>query len=319
MPRLRVGLFILFLVLALLGAIKTEAGAEEISLAFESQGEASELSLGFAQEAFILDYRLSLSRPQSGFKGIGLGLLLPLGPIRRLGLELQPYLMAQPGRGLTAGLFGERLELSGLALLSVLTDLAFSTSGAMFFIKGEYAVGNIGLRGHLQLDWGELAVQPWTGRTREPYFPEWALTTASSRRPGYFPNSSLYMEIRRRFSETLTLSEGFTTPLGSSRIAPGLLLNAELGSFALRLLRQFPQATEAGYTLISVGFRQGVLYTPEQKRAAIAQGDLNFRFYPDHLEVDLLSSYSTAEFALQSESHLTPKGFSYSLGFSFSF
>ena len=294
-----------------------QAEAEEVSLSLENHGEASELLLGLSQDAFTLDYRLSLSQP--GFKGIGLGFLLPLEPIRKFGLELRPYLMVHPGRGLTAGLFGERLELSGLALLSVLTDLAFSTSGAMFFLKGEYAVGNIGLRGHLQLDWGELAVQPWAGRTREPYFPEWSLTTTSSRKPGYFPNSSLYMEIRRRFSKTLTLSEGFTTPLGDSRLAPGLLLNAELGSFALRLLRQFPQGAEGGYTLISVGFRQGVLYTPEQKRAAIAQGDLNLRFFPDHLEVDLLSSYSTAEFGLQSESHLTPEGFSYSFGLRFSF
>ncbi len=313
MTLLRVGLFSLVLLLALSGAV----GAEELSLAFENNGEASELRLALFQDAFILGYRLSLSQPR--LEGIELGLLPPLSPIRRFGLELRPYLMAYPGRGLTAGLFGERLELSGLAFLSVLTDLSFSTSGAMFFLKGEYAVGNIGLRGHLQLDWGELAIQPWVGRTREPYFPEWSLTTAASREPGYFPNSSLYMEIRRRFSEELTLSEGFTTPLGSSRIAPGLLLNAELGSFALRLLRQFPQETEMGYTLISLGFRQGVLYTPEQKRAAIAQGDLNLRFFPDHVEVDLLSSYSTAEFALQSESHLTPKGFSYSFGLRLSF
>lgn len=312
---LRIGLCSLALLLALSGAV----GAEEVSLIFESRAGGSELWLALFQDSFILDYYLALAQPGPELKGIGLGLLPPLAPIRRFGVEFRPYLMLNPSRGWAAGLFGERLELSGLALLSVLTDLVFSTSGALFFLKGEYAVGNIGLRGHLQLEWGELAVQPWAGRTRELYFPEWALTTAASRTPGYLATPSLYMEIRRRFSEALTLSEGFTTPLGSSRIAPGLLLNAELGSFALRLLRQFPQATEAGYTLISLGFRQGVLYTPEQKRAAIAQGDLNLRFYPDHVEVDLLSRYSTAEFALQSESHLTPEGFSYSFGLKFSF
>jgi hypothetical protein len=302
----RIGLVALFLLLALSGIVRADA----LTVALQGEEGGDDLLVGLTQGSFLLEYRLSLLT--LGFKEIEIGLLPPLPPIRRLGMELQPYLMVNPARGLTAGLFGERTELSGLAFLSALTDLAFSTEGLMFFLKGEYAVGNIGLRGHLQLNWGGLAVQPWAGRLKEPYFPEWVLLTTASRRPGYLPNSNLYMEIRRRFSENLTLSEGFTTPLGSSQIVPGILLNAELGSFALRLLRQFPQGAEEGYTLLSLGFRQGVLYNPEQKRAAIVQLDLNLRWFPTHAEVDLLSSYSTAEFALQSESHLTSGGLSYS-------
>lgn len=284
--------------------------AAELTTAVEGAGGENVLLIGLQQSSFSIDYRLSLAGP--GFRGIELGLLPPLPTISRLGMELEPYLMIALGRGATAGLFGERRELSGLAFFSVLADMAFSTKGSMLFFKGEYAVGNIGLRGHLQLDWGKLAVQPWAGRTREPYFPEWALVTGGSRLASYLPGSSLYMEIRRRFSEGLTLSEGFTTPLGDSRIAPGILLNAELGSFALRLLRQFPQAEEGGYTLLSLGFRQGVLYSPEQKRAAIIRLDLNFRLFPARGEVDLLSGYSTDQFVVHNEVHLTSEGLSYS-------
>lgn len=301
----RFGLVALFSLLALADL----AHADVLNVTLQAE-EGGGLTVGLAQGSFLLEYRLALSTP--GFREIELGLLPPLRPIRRFGMELQPYLMLNPGRGLTTGLFAERTELSGLAFLSLLTDLAFSNRGLMFFLKGEYAVGNIGLRGHLQLDWGGLAVQPWAGRQKEPYFPEWALLTTASRRPDYLPSSNLYIEIRRRFSQNLTLSEGFTTPLASSQLAPGILLNAELGSLALRLLRQFPQETEEAYTLLSLGFRQGVLYSPEQKRAAIVQLDLNLRWFPQRVEVDLLSSYSTTEFMLQSESHLTSEGFSYS-------
>lgn len=302
----RIGLIVLALILGLSGPL----WAEGLTVGLEGAQDTSDLVLGLEQSSFILEYRWSLLG--EGFRGIELGLLPPLPPINRMGMKLRPYLMIAPTRGITAGLFGERLELSGLALFSALSDMAFSTKGLLLFFKGEYAVGNIGLRGHLQLDWGELAVQPWKGRTGEPYFPEWALATTTSRHLGYLPGSNLYMEIRRRFSKELTLSEGFTTPFGSSRIAPGILLNAELGSFALRFLRQFPQGAMEGYTLISFGFREGLLYSPEQERAAILRLDLNFRWFPTRGEVDFLFSYSTDEFIIRSEAHLVSLEFSYS-------
>ncbi len=310
---LRISLAVLISVCSLSGILS----AEVLTVALEGMGEERELLLGLKQSSFRLQYQLTSAA--AGLGGIELGLLPPLPPISRLGMDFKPYLMVAPERGVTAGLFGEMKELSGLALLSALTDLAFSTTGAMLFFKGEYAVGNIGLRGHLQLDWGALAVPPWAGRTKEPYFPEWVLVTGGSRNSGYLPGSTLYMEIRRRFSEELTLSEGFTTPFGGSQISPGILLNAELGSFALRLLRQFPQAEEEGYTMVSLGLRQGVLYSPEQKRAAILQADFNLRWFPTRSETDFLSYYSTDEFALRNEVHLTSAGLSYSLALQWSF
>ena len=303
----------LVLILALPGVL----WAAGLTVALEGTGGERNLVIELQQSSFLLEYRLSL--PEGRIGGLGLGLLPPLPPIHRLGMELKPYLMLDPRGGATVGLFGERLELSGLALFSALSDLAFSTKGIMLFLRGEYAVGNIGLRGHLQLDFGELAVQPWVGRTGEPYFPEWALVTAGSRSYGYFAGSSLYMEIRRRFSEELTISEGFTTPLVGSRIAPGILINFELGDLALRLLRQFPQEGEEGYTLVSLGFRRGILFSPEQKRAAILRFDLNLRWFPAHGEADLLSSYSTDEFILRGEAHLTSEGLRYSLALRLSF
>jgi hypothetical protein len=304
---LRIVLVALILVWSLSGPL----WAGELSLAFQGGGGERELLIGLEQSSFRLEYQVSLT--DTAFRGIELGLLPALPPISRLGMDFKPYLMVAPERGVTAGLWGEMKELSGLALLSALADVAFSTKGAMLFFKGEYAVGNIGLRGHLQLDWGRLAVQPWAARTKEPYFPEWALLTRDSRYFGYLPGSTLYMEIRRRFSEDLTLAEGFTTPFAGSQISPGILLNAELGSFALRLLRQFPQAEEEGYTTVSFGFRQGVLYSPEQMRAAIFQTDFNLRLFPTRAEIDLLSNYSTDDFAVRNEAHLTSEGFSYGL------
>jgi|GEM_PF-5712429 len=301
---------IILVALALILALSGPLWAAALTVGLEGGGGGS-LLLGLKQSSFLLEYRLSLL--SSGFRGIELGLLPPLPPIQRLGVDFKPYLMLAPGRGATVGLFGERTELSGLAFLSALSDMAFSTKGLMLFLRGEYAVGNIGLRGHLQLDFGRLAVQPWAGRTEEPYFPEWALVTAGSRHSGYLSGSSLYMEIRRRFSRELTISEGFTTPLISSQVAPGILLNVELGSFALRLLRQFPQGAEEGYTLLSLGFRRGILFSPKQKRAAIFQLDLNFRWFPTRGEADFLSSYSTDQFSLRGEAHLLAKGSTFSL------
>ena len=317
MIRIYVCISTVAMVLALLVLLSGSVRGDGLTLALEGGGEGG-LVFGLFQNSFSVEYRLSLT--STNLSGVEFGLRPPLPPIRRLGLEFEPYLMLDPARGLTAGLVGERMELSMLALFTALADLAFSTRGVMFFLKGEYVVGNIGLRGHLQLDWGELAVQPWTGKDQHssPYFPEWALLTASGR-SGYLPGSSLYMEIRRRFSKDLILAEGFTTPLGGSRIVPGLLFNMELGSFALRFLHQFPQGVEESHTLVSLGFRQGVLYTPEQQRAAIVRLDLNLRLFSTRMEVDLLSSYSTPEFDIESESHLTAEGLSYKFKFRWSF
>lgn len=310
---MRIVLMAWVLILVLAGPL----WATELSVGLESGGGGDDLLIGLEQSSFLLEYRLSL--PTLEIVGLELGLLPSLPPISRWGMELKPYLMVSPREGATMGLFGERSELSGLAFLSIISDLAFSTKGGMFFLRGEYAVGNIGLRGHLQLDFGELAVQPWEGRTEEPYFPEWALVTAGSRRSGYLTGSNLYIEIRRRFSEELTISEGFTTPLAGGRIAPGILINAELGSFALRLLRQFPQGTEEGYTLFSLGFRRGILFSPEQRRAAILRFDLNSRWFPARGEADLLFSYSTDQFTIHGEAHLIPEGLDYSLALQWNF
>jgi hypothetical protein len=310
---MRSGLLALALTLILSGPL----WAASLTVGLESGAGGGDLLLSLEQSSFLLEYRLSL--PTLEIAGLKLGLLPPLPPISRWGMELKPYLMLSSREGATAGLFGGRTELSGLAFLSIFSDLAFSTKGLMLFLRGEYAVGNIGLRGHLQLNFGELALQPWEGRTEEPYFPEWALVTAGSHYSGYLTGSSLYMEIRRRFSEELTISEGFTTPLAGGRIAPGILINAELSNFALRLLRQFPQGTEEGYTLVSLGFRRGILFSPEQKRAAILRLDLNFRWFPTRGEADLLSSYSTDQFTIHGEVHLIPAGLRYSFALQWNF
>ena len=268
------------------------AGTEliELSWGWDSGPYGSDYLLQMEQEAFLIRYRGGLAPFRIG--GVEVALKPAFPPVSIFSTDFYPYLSAGLGRGFGVGLYGEFTKVTVLALTTGLGDLLVANGGIRFFLRGEYLVGNIGLRGHLQLEWGHPASPSWPERTTALYFPEWALVTLGSHARGYYPGSSLYTEIRRRFSEGLTLSEGFTIPLPGSPLAPGILFNAEIGDFALRWLSQFSQKDQPGYTLFSLGLRHGLVFTPEQRRALILRLDLNFRWFADHSELDLLGTIS---------------------------
>jgi len=284
----------------------------------DSEGEGVEYLLELVQRDFLLDFCAG----ELGFTGITIGLKPALPPVRLLETDLFPYMMVGLGRGGALGLYGQFTRVTVLALYRGLGDLALSVGGARFFLRGEYAVGNISLRGHLQLEWGELATPTWPEKTEELYFPEWELVTLGGRRLGYLPSSNFYMEIRRRFTEELTLSEGFTMPFGDGRLAPGLLLNIEGKSLAVRLLNQFPQAGLPGYTLLSVGLRGGLILSEEQPRAILLGLDLNFRWFTSgggtearakEGEIDLSASLEAGDLLILGEVHLKGGGATWGL------
>jgi len=284
-----------FLILGLILTLSVSAhgegegtGLTELSWGWGGGSGGNGYLLQMEQEAFLIRYQGGLD--PFGIAGVEVALKPAFPPVSILSTDFYPYLSAALGQGLGVGLYGEFTKVTVLALTTGLGDLLAANGGVRFFLRGEYLVGNIGLRGHLQLEWGHPVAPSWPERTTTLYFPEWALVTLGSRARDYYPGSSLYTEIRRRFSEELTLSEGFTVPLSGSPLAPGILFNAEFSHFALRWLSQFPQENQPGYNLLSLGFRQGLVFSPEQRRAFILRLDLNFRWFAEHTELDLLGA-----------------------------
>lgn len=299
----RAGLITIILILLLSSCPNA---AESLSLELTPDDQGLDLVLGFKQESFLLNYRHPLSH--LGGARIELGIKPEFLQTKRGAVELNPYLSLDLGRGLTLGLYGESAEIAGLALYSAVGDVALSTKGTMLFFRGEYAVGNIGLRGHLQLTTGELAVQPWLGKTREIYFPDWSLLTASGYHSGYLPGSNFYMEVRRRFPEELILSEGFGSLLNGSRLSPGIFLTAEYKSFSFRIFKQFPQEPAQGYNALSLGYKAGLF-----------RANLNFKFFSTGMEVMLLTRYRADEVTLLTKLYLVAPKLSYGMGVQWGF
>ncbi len=273
----------------------------ELSWGYGGGPEGSDYLIQMEQEAFLIRYQGGLDPFR--IEGVEVALKPALPPVSILSTDFYPYLSAALGRGFGVGLYGEFTKVTVLALTTGLGDLLAASGGMRLFLRGEYLVGNIGLRGHLQLEWGHPAAPSWPERTAVLYFPEWALVTLGSHVRDYYPGSSLYTEIRRRFSEELTLSEGFTVPLPGSPLAPGILFNAEWSGFAFRWLSQFSQAGQPGYTLLSIGFRHGLVFSPEQRRALILRLDLNFRWSAEHSELDLLGVLDAGSLRVFFEAH----------------